>query len=68
MGAGGAFYVQVFQYIDPAIAFGSGQLGGGAAWRPSSAAWARCAARCSARPCCTLLAERHAQPVRPALA
>ena len=22
MGAGGAFYVQVFQYIDPAIAFG----------------------------------------------
>ena len=24
MGAGGAFYVQVFQYIDPAIAFGPG--------------------------------------------
>ena len=24
MGAGGAFYVQVFQYIDPGIAFGPG--------------------------------------------
>jgi branched-chain amino acid transport system permease protein len=49
MGAGGAFYVQVFQYID---------LTGRAPrwrrwWPPSSAAWARYGARRSARSRCT---------------
>jgi branched-chain amino acid transport system permease protein len=51
MGAAGAFYVQVFQYIDPAIAFGAHTVGGGAGGRHrrrhghavGAGAWARCA-------------------------
>ena len=59
MAAAGAFYVQVFQYIDPDIAYGPA-VSVEALVGPSSAAWARCGGRCSAPRCCISSPRRRA--------